>query len=283
MDSIPYTQFNDSSSNTECIDDTSISIIVKYLNNWDYDRLRSHQDAFFTQIELNKYLMQVFDRTNMLEDMLELALSNHSGKITALNMLPDELSKKNASCLEFAIRVERLAKKEYYKFNELSRKYHDADGSYKSDTSVRTSMKGIFGVGTKSRYEAMTDNGNISPCLYWTMCKFAEAILTYEQTLSDNPQNRFLEISHIEECIEQVSLERLKELLNKLSERIVVSGGSKRHTRRHRNGRSRRHHSKHSHKSVKRSKKGKKIMKSHTRKRHTHARKQNRRRNRSRK
>lgn len=274
---IHYTQLNDSSPNIKCIDDTSISIIREYLNNWDNDRLRSHQDAFFTQIELNKYLMQVFDRTSRLEYILGLAQKDYSGQITALNMLPDELSKKNASCLEFAGRVERLAKEEYDKFNELSSKYHK-DDRYKNDTSVRTSMKGFFGVGTKSRYEAMTYNGNISPCLYWTMCKFAEAILTHEQILSDNSRNHFLEISDIEECIEQVSLERLKELLNKLNEHIVVSGGSRRHTRRHR-----RHHSKHYHKSVKRSKKSKKIMKSHTRKRHTHARKQNKRRNRSRK
>jgi len=274
---IPYTEFkNSSTDNTECIDDKSISIIGEYLNNWNKPKFRSHKDAFFTQIELNKYLRQVSDRSSRLEYMLWLALSNHSDQITALNMLPDELSKKNASCLEFAERVEKLAKEEYDKFNELSSKYH-ADHRYKNDTSVRTSMKGFFGVGTKSRYEAMTD-GNISPCLYWTMRKFAEAILTHEQTLSANLQNHFSEISHIKECIDQVSLEHLKELLNHLIEHRVVLGGSRRHTRRHR-----RHHSKHYHKSVKRSKKGKKIIKSHTRKRHTHARKQNKRRNRSRK
>jgi hypothetical protein len=50
----------------------------------------------------------------------------------------------------------------------------------------------------------------------------------------------------------------------------VSTAGSRRYTHRRR-------HSKHSHKSIKRYKKGKKIMKSHKKKRHTHIRKQNKR------
>ena len=160
-----------------------------------------------------------------------------------------KLSKRNSVCLEFAIKVNELAQKEYDKFHELSSKYHQADDKYKNNGSHRTLMKGLFGVGTKSKYETMI--ADIPSCLYWTMLKFSQSILAYEKQMS--PQHK----------LKEVSLDTLIELLPKPN---AAEGGSRRHAR-HWRGRGRHH----SHKSAKRTKNGKKPLKSHTRKRYTRA------------
>jgi hypothetical protein len=291
MDTTPYTSFKESRNSTECIDEASISRIENYLLKWTSEGFRIEHpnvDDFFTQIEFNKYLMQFHDRQTELEYMNQVASSNRSNQITINSEFPIKLREKNTTCLEFAKKVERLAGEEYDKFKELSDKYKSDPAKYGYNSSFKSSIKGIIGYGTKSRYEAMTD---IPLCLYWTMLKFAEAILNYENILfrQSQIQPSSVVVGYMQQQVSNTSFEKLSELLQNLTQSEdnlhVEEGGSRRHTRRHRhrNGRSRRHHSKHSHKSVKRSKKGKKIMKSHTRKRHTHARKQNRRRNRSRK
>lgn len=288
MNTIPYTSFEETRNNTQCINQESIQLIADYLSNWSNDSFKTKRpnvDDFFTQIEFNKYLMQFHDRQSELEDMVGIALSSASNETTIKEKFPKKLKEKNDTCLEFAKKVERLAKEEYDKFKTLSERYTGDTTKYNDSFSVRSSMKELIGIGTKSKYKKMT-NG-IPICLYWTMLKFAEAILNYENGLSSQTQNPSADVSDMEEQVHNTSFKKLRELLQNLTQSEdnlhVEKGGSKRHTRRHRNGRSRRHHSKYSHKSVKRSKKGKKIMKSHTRKRHTHARKQNRRRNRSRK
>ena len=272
--------------NTEYIDEESIELIQYYLKKWNSEEFRIERrnvDDFFTQIEFNKYLMQFHDRQSKLEYMVGIASSNPSNHNT--EQFPKKLREKNTTCLKFAERVKRLAKEEYDKFKTLSDSY--TTGKYGDSSSFKSFTKGLFKVGTKSNYERMVND--IPPYLYWTMFKFAEAILEYENELSTQIQPSSIDVDYMHQQVSNTSFKRLSELLQNLAQSEdnlgVEGGGSRRHTRRHRhrNGRTRRHHSKYSHKSVKRSKKGKKIMKSHTRKRHTHARKQNRRRNRSRK
>jgi hypothetical protein len=282
MAAIPYFPFIESRNNTECIDKESIG---NYLLNWTSERFRidhPNVDDFFTQIEFNKYLTQFRDRQNKLEDMFGIALSSTSNHTTITIQFPIKLREKNTTCLEFAKKVERLAREEYDKFKELSDRYKSDPVKYGDNSSFKSSIKGIIGYGTKSRYEAMTD---IPLCLYWTMLKFAEAILNYENKLSSQRQYPSVDVDYMQQQVSNTSFGKLSELLQNLTPSEdnlrVEEGGSRRHTRRHRRHHS--NHSKHYHKSVKRSKKGKKIIKSHRRKRHTHARKQNKRRNRSRK
>lgn len=276
-------------NNTECIDEESINLIKYYLEIWEHGNFKEKHpnvDDFFTQIEFNKYLMQFYDRLDKLESMFAMASSSRSTQITINSEFPIKLREKNTTCLEFAKKVERLANEEYNKFKTLSDSYtSNTTGKYGDSFSIGSSFKGLFRFGTKSKYERMVND--IPLCLYWTMFKFAEAILEYENKLSSQRQYPSADVSDMQQQVSNTSFGKLSELLQNLIQSEdnlgVEGGGSRRHTRRHRHGRTRRHHSKHSHKSVKRSKKGKKIMKSHTRKRHTHARKQNRRRNRSRK
>jgi hypothetical protein len=251
---VSYEKFrNTPSSNTECIDVESIELIKNFISNLLKPKFRSEHrnvDDFFTQIEFDKYLMQFHDRLGQLEHMQGVVSSEE---------LKHEFSKRNSVCLKFATRVNELAQKEYDKFNELSRKYHH-DDKYKENGSLRTWMKRLTGIGTKSKYETRIDD--IPSCLYWTMLKFSEAILEYEKEKA-KPQ---LEEASLDKLIALLSLDKLKALLPKPN---AAEGGSRRHTR-HWRGRGR-HHSMHSHTSAKRTKNGKKSLKSHSRKRYTRA------------
>ena len=271
--------------------DKAYDIIRDFLvsHNHSFRSRYGSVDDFFTQIEFNKYLFQFNERFNSVEYLLTYAKKNRSYEISAHGLIVQKMLEHNSRCLEFAKKVQSFAQKKMNDFQHYSDSYtNDTTGKYGDNTSVRSSVKGFLGIGTKSKYERMTND--IPPCLYVAMSKFANDILSYEETklqpLGDPPQIGTLE--YIQECLEKVSIVNLQQIVDELEQHgndefVAAVGGSRRHTRRHRNGRSRRHHSKHSHKSVKRSKKGKKVMKSHTRKRHTRARKQNRRRNRSRK
>ena len=251
-------------------------------------------DDFFSKIDFKKYLLQFIQRFNRVAYLLELTKDTDSNRITACNMIVREMLKHNSRCLEFAKKVESFTQKKLNDFQHYSDTYtSDTTGKYGDSFSIRSSVKGFLGIGTKSKYERMTDG--IPLCLYVAMDRFAKGILLYEeehlQPLGKSPPE-IVTPKYIEECLEKVSIVNLQQIVDELQQQgndefndfdaFGSAGGSRRHTR-HRHGRSRRHHSKYSHKSVKRSKKGKKIMKSHTRKRHTRARKQNRRRNGSRK
>jgi hypothetical protein len=251
-------------------------------------------DDFFTQIEFNKYLSQFTERFNSVEYLLTYAKKNYLYENSARGLIVQKMLEHNSRCLEFAQKVKSFAQEKMNDFQRYSYSYtSDTTGKYRNNTSVRSSVKGFLGIGTKSKYERMTND--IPPCLYVAMSKFANDILSYEETklqpLGDPPQIGTLE--YIQECLEKVSIVNLQQIVDKLEQQgndepqyvdapPLLSTHEAGH-RRHRRHTHRRHHSKHSHKSVKRSKKGKKIMKSHTRKRHTRARKQNKRRNRSRK
>jgi len=254
--------------NTECIDAESIKFIKQFILNWHV--YNSRCENFFTQIKFKNYLMRFSDRH---EYMIEVAK-------TSEDTFVNKFSEMNRSCLESARMVEHLAEQEYDRFKKLSDRYHGDVDKYRDSSSLRISMKGLFGKGTKSKYEEEIISG-FPPCLYWTMYQFAKAILIYENKISSQYYTRDFDAEYIQSKLKEVELKKLLQLLPKLPETIIVSGGSRRHTRRHHRGY--RHHSTHSRKSVKRSKKGKKIMKSHTRKRYTRVRKQNKRRNRSRK
>ena len=134
-------------------------------------------DDFFTQIEFNKYLFQFNERFNSVESLLIYAKKNNSNKISARRLIVQKMLEHNSRCLEFAERVKRLAKEEYDKFKTLSDSY--TTGKYGDSSSFRTFAKGLFKVGTKSKYERMVND--IPLCLYWTMFKFANGILLYEE------------------------------------------------------------------------------------------------------
>lgn len=281
----------ESRNNIDC--DKAYGIIREFLisHTNSFGSRYGSVDDFFTQIEFNKYLFQFNERFNGVESLLIYAKKNHSNEISARLLIVEKMLEHNSRCLKFAQKVKRLAKEEYDKFKTLSYRYKSNPAKYDDSSSFDSSMKGLFRYGTKSNYEKMTND--IPLCLYVAMSKFANGILLYEEThlqpLGEPLHPQIDILKYIQECLEKVSIVNLQQIVDKLNQQgddeFFASGGSRRHTRRHRHrhGRTRRHHSKHSHKSVKRSKKGKKIMKSHTRKRHTRARKQNRRRNRSRK
>jgi hypothetical protein len=291
---------------TDC--EKAYDIIKEFLHTSSSNRFRSRHrnvDDFFTQIEFNKYLSQFTERFNSVEYLLTYAKENRSNELSAHILIVQKMLKHNTRCLDFAKKVERFSDQEYKKFNNLSQRYtSDTTDKYGDNTSVRSSVKGFLGIGTKSKYERMTND--IPPCLYVAMSKFANGIVVYEEQqlkpLGEHPP-KDVTLEYIEECLEKISIHNLEQILEKILEELKQQGNEEpryvdasqyvdaptllsTHAgghRRHRRHTHRRHHSKHSHKSVKRSKKGKKIMKSHTRKRHTRARKQIKRRNRSRK
>jgi hypothetical protein len=271
-----------------CIDTESIDIIRKFLDNFNkpnvFRGMYRDVDDFFKEIEFNTYLVKYFSRMSKEQ-------KNVSG-----SGFEEEKKRMNQDCLMYAERLNILAKKKYDKFTTLSRKYQRERYQYKESSA----WKVFFQKGTKEEYEKMITG--IEPCLYWTMLQFSILISDLEkaQLVSPNSDSKNIEtlITLLESLQETPENELQQPLENELQQTPPVSylqpgdgygdkttllstdaGGNRRH-RRHTH---RRHHSTHYHKSVKRSKKGKKIMKSHTRKRHTRARKQNRRRNRSRK
>jgi hypothetical protein len=137
-----------------------------------------------------------------------------------------------------------------------------------------TSLK----IGRVRRYHQMLLN--FTPCFYLTMFKFSEAILAMEEKLqSDFSSGQMLE--SMTQILGSLNLEALIKLLystHNLEPPVTEAsgGGSRRHTRRRR-------YSLRYRKLIKRSKKCKKIIKSHTKKRHNYIRKQNKRKNKSRK
>jgi hypothetical protein len=280
-------------NNINC--EQAYNLIRVFLREWHTTknfRDKYHNvDDFFIKIEFNKYLMNFYDRKNKIEDMIRIAKSNYSQGITISRIFVSRLNERNANCLKLAESVERFAEEEYNKFEALSNTL-DSDKTNKYTTpSVKSYFKGFLGIGTKSNYEKMTSS--IPRCLYILMDKFAKAILLYEQTNMDSPSPDpdKVDLQYMNEQFDKVLIKRLEEILTNVyqelesSSEVVdveegvevldVEGGSRKHTRRQR--------SKHSEKSAKRSKKGKKIMKSYTRKRHIYVRKQNKRKNRSRK
>jgi hypothetical protein len=86
---------------------------------------------------------------------------------------------------------------------------------------------------------------------------------------SETENSGLLSSTYVPSELQRLSM---SQRLSEPSLSVSIAGGSRRYTHRRR-------HSKHSHKSIKRYKKGKKIMKSHKKKRHTHIRKQNKRKN----
>jgi len=276
----------------DCIDVKSIKIIRDFLTDFLYKsnsfRGRYREvDDFFKEIGFNTYLVKYDSRMSKEEEK------------TPMNQEEaEEKTRMNQDCLMYAEILNKLASEKYKKFTTLSQKFQ-REGYQYTPSPV---WKKAFGIGTKERYEKMITE--IEPCLYWTMLKFSEIILSLEngQLVSANSGSKNIQkLISLLELLPVTPKDKLRITITPDAQGITPdtqgdqadieddgdeipllssrAGGHRRH-RRHTH---RRHHSKHSHKSVKRSKKGKKVMKSHTRKRHTRARKQNKRRNRSRK
>jgi hypothetical protein len=288
----------------DCIDVKSIKIIRDFLTDF-FDKSNSFRgmyrevDDFFKEIGFNTYLVKYDSR--MSKEQKNNALGSD---------FEEEKKRMNQDCFTYAERLHTLAKEKYKKFTTLSQKVQREGYQY----TPSPAWKKAFGIGTKERYNKMITE--IEPCLYWTMLKFSELILRLElglelgleneQLVSANSDSKnikklislleLLPVTPEDKLLITITPDTQDDLAGRHIEESEIGPGieydgdytrllstHEAGHRRHRRHTHRRHHSKHSHKSVKRSKKGKKIMKSHTRKRHTRARKQNRRRNRSRK
>jgi hypothetical protein len=274
--------------------------IPKYLEN------------FFIYIEFNKYLIQYLERFSRISYILSHSFTNASASITASNTINDELRNLNDTCYNHANELKNKVSKfsnpdekktwrkdffgygtsgTYAKMVESAKKEEPpvsgdvlknqivfmisfCEMIYNFEKMLKETVEYTENFSTKL-FELFTKKNSINGVIGYK--KLNELLYSVKNSASDPLLQQILQnLQDGKQKTDEINLPLLQEENTTVVE--ACSGGSRRQTHRRRH-----YHSMRSRKLIKRSKKGKKIMKQYTKNRRVNIRKQNKRKNKSRK